>query len=305
MLKLPAGSKPLAAHSLSPTTIPAWAPSPLPPLGALSGEGQWSPYLSNADGQVVAYRTFLQPDPRRPYSVAAVVAFDLRTTRLHFVLGTVEPASSVPAVRTGAILPTDMQPNVLLAAFNGGFKARHGHYGAMADGVVALPPITGLGTVAMYADGRVQIGVWGTEITDSSDLVSWRQNGQLLIHHGRINPNIADVTKDWGLTVNGTAVTWRSALGISPDGGTLYYVAGPSLDVSTLAKAIAATGAAEALQLDINDYWVHFTAFRSDGAALAAEPLLNAMSQQPDRFLKSYSRDFFYVTADNGKTQHE
>jgi hypothetical protein len=278
--------------------LPAWQLAPLTPLGKLTGEGQWSPYLWTADGQtVLAYRTFLQADPQRPYSVAAIVAFDLQQTRLHFVLGTEEPKPATPEPsRTGAIPDADRQPGILLATFNGGFKARHGNYGAMANGLIALPAINGLATVAIYADGRVQIGEWDTDIKNSPDLVAWRQNGELLIHNGQINPDTARTTLAWGLTVTGDTITWRSALGLSADGRTLYYVAGSQLDVATLTKVMAQAGAAEALQLDANNYWVHFAAIRSDGTNLSAEPLLKAMTHV-DRYLKSYNRDFFYVTS--------
>ena len=189
-----------------------------------------------------------------------------------------------------------MQPGVLIATFNGGFKARHGNYGAMADGLVALPAIDGLATVAMYSSGKIQIGEWGTDIKDSPDLVAWRQNGKVMIHDGTINPATAITSLSWGLTVKSTAITWRSSLGLSADGLTLYYLAGPSLDASTLAKAMAQTGAANALELDINYFWVHFTAIRTDGTTLVAEPLLSEMKQKVDRYLKASTDDFFYVT---------
>jgi hypothetical protein len=77
----------------------------------------------------------------------------------------------------------------------------------------------------------------------------------------------------------------------------LYYVAGLQLDVATLTKAMAQAGAVEALQLVVNAFWVHFAAIRSNGSSLVAEPLLDAMKAQADRYLKRSSRDFFYVTA--------
>jgi Phosphodiester glycosidase len=279
------------------TSAPAWQPAPVIPLGKLAGEGQWSPYLQAVNGQPVAYRTFLQPDPRRPYSIPAIVAFDLQATRLHFVIGTVEPRSSTPRPPgTGLIPAADREPGVLLATFNGGFKARHGEYGAMAGGFTALPPINGLATVAMYADGRVQIGQWGKDIKGTPGLVAWRQNGEMIIHNGQINPDTASGAVPWGKTIKGESITWRSALGLSADRRTLYYVAGLQLDVPTLAKVMAQVGATEALQLDVNEFWVHFAAIRSDGSILVAEPLLEAMRPQVDRYLKESSRDFFYVT---------
>src|SRR5207237_4731551 len=121
----------------------AWQLSRLTPFGKLPGEGLWSPYMQTSDGlRTLAYRTFLEPDLQRPYSIAAVVAFDLQATRLHYVLGTLEPIPDAPQpTRTGTIPTADARPGVLLATFNGGFKARHGRFGAMAAGVTALPPI--------------------------------------------------------------------------------------------------------------------------------------------------------------------
>ncbi len=84
-------------------------------------------------------------------------------------------------------------------------------------------------------------------------------------------------------------------MGLSADGRTLYYAAGAQLDVATLTKVMAQAGAAQAFQLDANNYWVHFAAIRSDGTNLTAEPLLKNMTHA-DRYLKAYSRDFFYVT---------
>ncbi len=108
--------------TMPPTSsVSTWQLLPLLPLGNLPAEGQWSPYLLSANGQTtLGYRAFLQADPKRPYSVIAIVAVDLHATRLHFVLGTVEPIPSKPQPsRTGAIPAADEQPGVLLATFNG------------------------------------------------------------------------------------------------------------------------------------------------------------------------------------------
>ncbi len=298
----PSGIAPLAVAATpqppASAGAPAWPPAPLAPMGTLPGEGQWTPYLRSPSGQVVAYRTFLQPDPQRPYALAAIVAFDLTATRLHFVLGSVEPISSVPADRPGTIPPADRRPGLLLAAFNGGFKAQHGHFGAMVDGVTVLPPRDGIGTVALYGDGRVSLGVWGTDITPSPDMLAYRQNGPLIIHDGVINPHTADTAPaDWGYTVKGEVAVWRSGLGISADGHTLYYLAGPSLALPVMTRAMAATGAVQALQLDINNHWVHFEAFQADHSSLQPAPLLDSMTSAVGRYLGAYNRDYFYVTA--------
>jgi len=299
-------SEAIAAGTPAPTQPPAWSLPPLSPLGSLAGEGEWSDYLTAASGQVVARRTFLQPDPQRLYAVTAIVAFDLASVRLHYALGSSEPVSSAPVKieRTGKIPPEDFKPGILMAAFNGGFQARHGHFGVMVNGVTLIPPRDDFGTVALYDDGGVRLGQWGSEITSTSHLVAWRQNGPLIIHAGQINPHTADnAPRDWGYTVNGVTATWRSALGISADERTLYYGAGPSLTLSALAQALADAGAANAIQLDINEGWVHFDAFPfpADGSTLQPTPLLHVMKySDPRRYVDGFTRDFFYLTAIHG-----
>ena len=288
--------------SAMPAMSPAWQLPTLPIFGTLTGAGQWSAYLRDGAGQVVAERTFLQPDPDRPYAVAAIVAFDLQATRLHFVLGSDEPRSPVVIRRSGAIPAADRRSGSVLAAFNGGFKARHGHFGVMVDGTTVLPPINGFGTVAIYRDGHVHVGAWGADVKASPDVLAWRQNGPLVIENGQINPHTADVTShDWGIILNGVTAVWRSGLGISADGRTLYYVAGNSLTLPMLVRTLAATGASAALQLDINLGMVHFDAIQSTPAGLVPSPLFASMKTQRDsRFLNGNTRDFFYITSRNG-----
>lgn len=181
-----------------------WPPNSVPTLGSSPGEGRWSPYLMSAAGDVLGYRTVLRPDLTRPYAFVVVVSVDLTRTRLHFVLGTKEPASKVATRRSGRIPAADRAPGHLLATFNGGFQARHGHFGAMAGGVTVLPPRSGLGTVALYQDGQVKIGAWGRDVAASSKLAAWRQNGPLIIIRGSVNPHTADTApQDWGITVGG------------------------------------------------------------------------------------------------------
>lgn len=278
----------------SPTPTP-WVPEPLVTKGSLEGEGLWTPYLQDQSGNTVAYRTFLQPDPQRPYAVVALVAFDLTRTRLHYVLGSIEPYNPDAPKRSGKIPQDDLVAGRLLATFNGGFKATHGHFGAMSDGNTVLPPRDGLGTLAIYADGSVRIGEWGSEINPNGDFLAWRQNGPLVIHNGEINPRIYnDSPKDWGYTVDDVSPTLRSGIAINADGSTLYYVAGPRMTMQALAESMLAAGASNGMQLDINNFWVHFVAINAD---LKPEPLLpDLMTEFLDRYLQPYTRDYFYVT---------
>lgn len=286
---------PLPTATATPTP---GQPAAVSALGSLEGEGVWSPYLQNAAGETVAFRTFLQPDADRPFTVVAVVAFDMSRTRLHFVLGTEEPVVAGGPRGSGRIAADDLVSGALLAAFNGGFMATHGNYGAMADGVMALPPLAGLGTVALYDDGAVRIGEWGQDIGDAPSLVAWRQNAPLVVKYGQMTEAAQrNSIVDWSGSIDGEVVTWRSGLGLSGDGRTLYYFAGPSLNMPALGRAMVAAGVFQGMLLDINPSWVHFTAIRAGAEGPVAEVLLAEMKTHPDRFLRPYSRDFFYVTA--------
>jgi hypothetical protein len=273
------------------------------PFGALAGEGVWQPYIQNAAGEVVALRTFFQPDPGRPYAVVAAAAFDLRKTDLHFVLGTVEPAKPGGPHGTGIIPPEDKQPGRLLAAFNGGFIAEHGQYGAMANGVMPLSARPGLATLAIFPNGEVRMGEWGTDLSEGDQYTAWRQNAIMIIHNGEINPKVYTGTwEDWGANYDFNAVTLRSSIGLSQDNQVLYYFAGPSLLMPPLAEAMAAAGAYNGMLLDINPTHAHFTAIRVADGKLTAEPLFaEEMNVWVDRYIRPwpYEQDFFYITAKN------
>jgi hypothetical protein len=290
----------LPTPTLTATPV-RWPPASIPAIGTLPGEGQWAPYFTDSRGNLVAYRTFVQPDSGRAYTVAAIVAIDLTQTRLHYMLGFTEPASGVTVPRTGIIPTEDKQPGILLAVFNGGFLTEHGAYGVMVNGKTMMPMRNGFGTLAIFQDGRVRIGVWGTDFTSYDGIAALRQNGPMIIAGGKINPQTGnDSPEYWGYTVHGEVATWRSAVGISADGKTLYYAAGASLTISALAQALKAAGVDAAIQLDINYYWVLFCTVRFDKTVPTALPLLTEMKDNVNRYLHASARDYFYLTAAAG-----
>lgn len=277
-----------------------WPPSPLGAFGRLAGEGEWTAYIRNGRGETAAYRTFLQPDAERPYAIAAVVAMDLDISRLQYVLGFEEPyfEGEIPVARTGIIPREDKQPGILLAAFNGGFLTRHGLFGVMVDGEVLTPMVDGLGTLAIYPDGRVRIGVWGSDMTSLEGISTVRQNGAIVVENGAINPQaFEDSLELWGASLSGDMTTWRSAVGVSDDGRTVFYVAGWSLNMPALAGALQRAGAHDAIQLDINHFWVLFTRFIFGPDGPEAQPLLEEMEENVDRYLYASGRDYFYLAA--------
>ncbi len=266
----------------------------------------WQAYGAEINGTPIMARSFVKPDPDRPYAQAALVRIDLSQVQLHLVPGTVEPvaATALPHFKRPGLIPAaDQNPDLLLAAFNGGFKAIHGHYGMMVDGTTLLPPIDGLATIALRPDGTIQIGQWGRDLTATDNLTWYRQNCPLLVDVGQINPHVDDENhKEWGYTVKNLDTTWRSGLGISQDGRFLIYAAGNSLTVRSLAQALQQAGAYYAMQTDINGFYTRFVTYRpadnpkATGHPLVADKLLNEMSGDPALFLHPYDRDFFYIT---------
>jgi hypothetical protein len=267
--------------------------------------GGWQTFGPSVSGGPVMARGIVRPDPGRPYAQASLVRIDLSRTQLSVVPGTDEPvaAKGVPKFSRPGTIPTGEQTSRnLLAAFNGGFKAVHGGYGMMANGVTILPPLDNIATLAMYRDGTMRLGAWGRDITLTVDLVAYRQNCPLLVDAGAINATVNDGSrKEWGYTVKNLDTTWRSGVGISRDGRFLIYAVGPSLTVESLARALQQGGAYNAMQLDINGFYTRFVTYRpadpKSRYPVTADKLLNAMSASSTQFLTPYDRDFFYLTA--------
>ena len=107
-----------------------------------------------------------------------------------------------------------------MAAWNGGFKAVHGHYGMMTDGVVWLPAESGMATAAVDAEGRLTIGAWGRGVKPDQAWAAWRQNNPPLIENGVINPDVIKLanTIKWGASLDGAVFIWRSGMGMTRGG---------------------------------------------------------------------------------------
>ena len=169
----------------------------------------------------------------------------------------------------------------------------------MVNGTIVVPPVNGAATLALQDDGSLRMGAWGDAALTDSHTVTWRQNNVPLIQNGQINPRTANMSiADWGSALDGNVAVWRSAIGLSKDAKTLYYAAGDGVLVSAMANALSTAGAYQAMQLDVNNYWVHFDAVRADGDTLKPDALFPAMAKQDNsRYLKGFTRDFFYITA--------
>ncbi len=289
----PAPSQVAPANIFSPRTVP-----PLYPALAAPGEGTWTPIPNsfNPSAAPLMYKTLLHPDATRPYAQVAIVALDATRLRLRAVAGTKEPVSTASVPRPGLIPSSDVAS--LVAAFNGGFRAIHGHYGMMVKGQALLPPLLNANTIALYRDGSMRIAPWSF-ISDTLPLMgSFRQTPAYLALDGQTNPDLQNEQfSPWGKSVNGKIAISRSALGISADGRTLYYAAGESLTTQHLAEALLAAGASNVAELDVNWSYQHLLTYAPRAGNPTEQVLLDAMVYQPGMYVtRPSARDFFYLT---------
>ncbi len=153
------------------------------------------------------------------------------------------------------------------------------------------------------AMARPPIGRWGSDVTMTPNVVSVRQNLNLLVDGGQPVPglNAADTTQ-WGNTLGNAIYVWRSGIGVTSD-GALVYVGGPGLNITDLANLLVRAGAVRAMELDINTDWVNFSVYKPatpTGAAsgLNGTELLPGMTGTPARYFQTWwARDFFTMSA--------
>jgi hypothetical protein len=224
-----------------------------------------------------------------------LMRFDQGLVRLHLHAGSAEPAGG--GWSYGSKISA-REIHRLLAAFNGGFRLSYGSVGFMADGRVAVPLTTGLGSIVTYRDGGTQIGAWREGVPAGGRRVtSVLQDLGLLVDHSVAAGNVESCAIGcWGSTLGGGVDVARSALGITGD-GLLVWAAGESLSPSALAGALIAAGAQRAVELDINPEWVAGYLYVHRGSGPVAVPVVPGQAGIPGQLLSPYSRDFFTVVA--------
>ncbi|WP_235879716.1 phosphodiester glycosidase family protein [Polyangium aurulentum] len=243
-------------------------------------------------------KSIVHPDPKRGFAAVAVVAMDLTRVSLHLVAGTTEPFNEkIPTEARPGLVPKGEHAD-LVAVFNGGFKALHGHYGMMLEGTTFLPPRDIACTVGMYRDGAIKIRTWTAIAETAKDMVAYRQTPACLVEQGELNERLTEYNKNWGATVSGETVIRRSAIGIDATGRTLFYGIGEAVTAQSLARAMKAAGAQDAAQLDVNYAYPRFLLFDHPPGTerKAVSSLVPRIDYRSHDYVREPSpRDFFYV----------
>jgi hypothetical protein len=269
-----------------------------PTFTKLAGEGIWSPVaLPQFGGQPLMARTFVRPDPARSYAIVALVQMNMHALHLHAVAGTEHPGAVLGHPGPGVIPAAATGSDGLVAAFNGGFQYIDGQYGMVVGDTTYVPLKPGVGTLTIYQDGTLSINRYSPASVALKPVEAIRQNGPLILDGGNITPDvISGGYAVWGRTTTNSMYTWRSGVGLTKNGNLIYAV-GPSLTAQTLAEALKAGGAVEAIQLDINAYWVRFVTFTEQSPGnYSYESILNTLANGGSEYLNGYNKDFFYVT---------
>jgi hypothetical protein len=286
---------------------PLPVPAALVPFGPRLTGGTWSPAGRTVGGVHVVYETTLVPPGGTQPAGIAWMDTGLLAARLYS--GSVSPGGG-PYRYTAPVQPA--QAATLVAAFNGGFKMNEARGGYYTEGRVIDPLRAGAASLVIYADGSVDIGAWGSDVTMTPRVVSVRQNLLPLVAGGRPAPRAGTARwlRAWGDTcgaascspaVPGIEHQWRSGLGITA-GGALVYVAGPALDPLQLAQLLVRAGAMRGMQLDINPDWPVLATYDPPLGTLAApgngSKLLPLMVQGPWTFFQAtWPRDFVTMSA--------
>ena len=284
------------AHVTPRPTLISSLPNPVKPFVAnpLPGEGVWQPTGKLVAGMPAVYQTFVRPDAVHTSLLAGIISMDQRRLRSVLYNGLDVPGGG--GWQHGAsVAPADDAE--LVAAFNGGFRLDASRGGYVTEGRTMRPLVDGRASFVIRGNGTATVGEWSRDVALSADVVSVRQNLDLIVDGGSPVPGLlANDNYRWGATLGGKIFVWRSGVGVDAK-GNLIYVAG-QLDIVSLANVLARAGAVRAMELDINSGWVSaYVYLGTTPADIHGVKLLGAIQRPPNRYLRTGTRDFFALFA--------
>lgn len=277
---------------------------PMFPQWAAPGDGTWLPVADarRPDEAPRMWKTLLHPDRIRAWAAVSIAALDLSRVDVQLVAGRYEPEAEEKEAK-GYVRPAVVPPErhgALLAAWNGGFKATHGHHGMRIDGVTLIRPHKDGCTVALYTDGHLAIRTWSAIADGEPTMTWWRGTPGCMVEQGKLHPGLVDDNTYWGATLEGSTVIRRSAIGLSEDGKVLYVGVGDATAAPAIARAMKHAGAFDVAQLDVNWSYPKFLVYepKEPGSdTLVAKALCKGFEFADDEYIgERAQRDFFYAT---------
>lgn len=269
------------------------ADPPLAPVSggaALPGEGRWQTVVT-AHGRPAVQVTALRPDGQHTSFVVGVLRMDPTLVRGTLHPGTRDPGGTWQA--SSGLTPAEQR--TVAVAFNSGFRLNDpSHNGYYSEGRTVTPLRANAASLVLRTDGTADVGSWNREVRMGPTVASVRQNLQMLVDGGQVNPTCATGgTKEWGSTVGQAAYIHRSGFGVTADGREVY-VGGPALSVCTLGRILADAGVVRGMELDINPEWVTGAYFHDHPVgAPTGFALFPAERIGPQHYLTPSSRDWY------------
>jgi hypothetical protein len=303
---LPAApSTPSARRGADTTSKLGFSPADVGPVHrefAAPGDGLWVPVPDerHPDGPRLMYKTLLHPDELRAWAELFVVAIDRPAVRLRLVAGAIDPEATTvegKAVHRDGLVPRADQ-QALVAAFNGGFKTEHGHFGMRVGGTTLIPPRDDACAIAAMDDDSLRIATWKALAPDEARMAWWRETPPCLVERGVLHANLlTDSTRKWGAAVGGETIIRRSAIGLSENGDVLYVGVSEATSARTLALGMRHAGAWDVAQLDVNWSYPKFVVFRTTASnSVETVGLFPGFVFEGDDYLRRPApKDFFYV----------
>jgi hypothetical protein len=296
------GVSPPPSTSVAPLIPHSPAPE-MPVLLAgtgLANEGKWTTVVLNK-GLPAVRIAYVRPDAIHTSYYAVLMWLDpkLLTGRLHEGISSGDPGGTwtTPPLITPELAKT------VAAAFPGGFRTQDSdvgnHGGYYDDGREAEPLRLGAASLVIFKDGTATVGQWGRDILPGPNVKSVRQNLDLLVDGGNVNPTCnQDSSQTWGLTVGNNAYVPRTAIGQRPD-GALIFINSPAVSVCSLGQLLKSAGVQRGMELDINNDWSIGYYFTHTNGQVQSHRSRTTQAQGPDHYFAPQSRDFiaFYLRA--------
>lgn len=270
----------------SPTLwIPAAIAAPISP--ALENEGIWSSFL-DLGGETLVWKTSVRPLPELGSVVASAAAWDPSKFRAALFNGEEIPGggpwTNYQRVRGEA-------RKSLLVTFNGGFRFEHKGGGYVTEGTTVQPMKDGYATIAITADGRMRVGVYGEDIVDDGTWATMRQNLPPVVRGGvAVYRNYKGV--NWGEDHDDKVYVTRSAVCWMSDDTMLFLSVGP-VNISGLADTMVVFGCQTGMELDINGNWPLFAKYTNFGQTDREGRVLDKRMTNRNRHIARSGKDFF------------
>jgi hypothetical protein len=285
---------PSAAVSLAPALPPhTEAPPPVTAPAGLTpkaGEGQWQPVVFSGDLPAVRM-AYVRPDDQHTSYLAALMWLDPKLLSATLHPGIQDPGGSW---QTPSSISADERA-AIAAALPAGFRltgATGSRGGWHTEGRTVTELRNGAASFVIYKDGTVRIGQWGHDVRPSPTVASVRQNLDLLIDNGQLDPSCSDNNSPkWGYTLGNKAYVPRTAIGQRAD-GSLVFVNSPATSVCSIGHLLQAAGVVRGMELDINPEWSIGFYYTHDNDQVVGHPTRLDQGKGGDWYFSTQSRDF-------------